>query len=324
MAKILITDNLTGITTEIENPDIETIPILPQKLTDIVSVTEFGAKGNGIADDTIAFNNALATTASVVTVPKGIYKVTATILVTNKLLQLSHESVITSSLDIDVIELGSKGKLLGGTVQTTNANFTKSCIKLNGKNKISASTYFENVRVENASTSKYNGNGLLLQCRESLDNAYSYIMGVNASNVYISGFDKGIFLDVPASDELPEYTAISFINGNNFINLWFERCKYFMVLNGVNNGSRCVDGNHFVNTHLQYDDNVIAGVVCFGDRNIFNNIQFWDMGNDWGHPLRSNIAIDFKETSSNNIVITPPMYEKYFNITDASNLLNFK
>ena len=48
------------------------------KLNDIVSVTDFGAVGDGVADDTAAFNAALAAADEVI-VPAGIYKVTSTI-----------------------------------------------------------------------------------------------------------------------------------------------------------------------------------------------------------------------------------------------------
>lgn len=48
------------------------------KLRDVVSVKDFGAVGNGVADDTNAFKNALAASNSVY-VPDGTYKITSTI-----------------------------------------------------------------------------------------------------------------------------------------------------------------------------------------------------------------------------------------------------
>ena len=52
-----------------------------EKLRDVVSVKDFGAVGDGVADDTAAINAALASGAKHVRLPAGTYKVTATISV---------------------------------------------------------------------------------------------------------------------------------------------------------------------------------------------------------------------------------------------------
>jgi hypothetical protein len=51
------------------------------KLRDVVSVKDFGATGNGIADDTAALQNAVNSGAGTVFIPAGTYKVTQTISV---------------------------------------------------------------------------------------------------------------------------------------------------------------------------------------------------------------------------------------------------
>src|SRR5918997_5256159 len=43
----------------------------------IASVTEFGARNNGTADCTAAFNSALASPARLIVVPPGFYRITA-------------------------------------------------------------------------------------------------------------------------------------------------------------------------------------------------------------------------------------------------------
>jgi hypothetical protein len=50
------------------------------KLRDVVSVKDFGAVGDGVADDTAAFNAAI-TAGSVVSVPPGSYKITSTLVI---------------------------------------------------------------------------------------------------------------------------------------------------------------------------------------------------------------------------------------------------
>jgi hypothetical protein len=49
------------------------------KLRDVVSVKDFGAVGDGVADDTAEINAALASGAKMVYIPAGTYKVSATL-----------------------------------------------------------------------------------------------------------------------------------------------------------------------------------------------------------------------------------------------------
>lgn len=54
--------------------------LLSDKLDESVSVKDFGAKGDGVTDDTLAFKLALASSSSVINVPKGVYIITDTIV----------------------------------------------------------------------------------------------------------------------------------------------------------------------------------------------------------------------------------------------------
>lgn len=53
------------------------------RLQDIVSVKDFGAKGDGVADDTAAIQGALNSGAASVLVPTGVYKITSSISIPN-------------------------------------------------------------------------------------------------------------------------------------------------------------------------------------------------------------------------------------------------
>lgn len=53
------------------------------KPNEIVSVADFGAVGDGVTDDTSAFTAALATTPSILYVPKGTYKFDSSVIVSN-------------------------------------------------------------------------------------------------------------------------------------------------------------------------------------------------------------------------------------------------
>jgi hypothetical protein len=86
---------------------------IDSKLKDVVSVKDFGAVGDGVADDTAAFN-AAASTASTVLVPKGIYRITAP--TSSACWQLEIGALITG--------LPNKGTAGGGVQDTSRLTGT--------------------------------------------------------------------------------------------------------------------------------------------------------------------------------------------------------
>jgi polygalacturonase len=68
-----------------------------KKLADIISVKDFGAVGNGVTDDTAAFNNAWAYgNPQAVLVPAASYKITGT--VTGKFYSFGAVTVVTGTV----------------------------------------------------------------------------------------------------------------------------------------------------------------------------------------------------------------------------------
>ncbi len=84
------------------------------KMGDLISVKDFGAAGDGITDDTIAFQNALAAHDGVY-IPQGEYLITGTIeLISEKsLMGVGHGSVIKAqSNGFDVIRINGRNCLI--------------------------------------------------------------------------------------------------------------------------------------------------------------------------------------------------------------------
>ena len=68
-----------------------------EKLSDTVSVKDFGAVGNGTTDDTTAFNNAWSgSNPKAVLVPAGSYKITGT--VTGKFYSFGVVTIVTGTV----------------------------------------------------------------------------------------------------------------------------------------------------------------------------------------------------------------------------------
>jgi len=85
---------------------------IPSKLKDIVSVKDFGAVGDGVADDTAAIQAALDATQAI-SFPAGTYKVTSTLLVKN------HNKVVYGNNSV-IAYTGTgwviNAQLVGGTL----------------------------------------------------------------------------------------------------------------------------------------------------------------------------------------------------------------
>lgn len=105
------------------------------KLNEQVSVRDFGAVGDGVADDTAAFQLALTASKSVY-VPKGQYRITSTIALTDgqSLYGVGDASEMQTSLPITLIHIGGSYnrlaniKLFGGTVGLKFAGVTGPCV----------------------------------------------------------------------------------------------------------------------------------------------------------------------------------------------------
>ena len=107
------------------------------KMSDVVSVKDFGAVGDGIADDTLAIQQAL-TARQHIFLPEGTYKVTSTLTVgtSQSLYGCGHSAVIAaSSDDFNVIEIPagyaslSGFKITGGHVAVKLYGRDAACVQ---------------------------------------------------------------------------------------------------------------------------------------------------------------------------------------------------
>lgn len=124
------------------------------KFSDIVSVKDFGAVGDGLTDDTIAIQNAISASNSV-TIPNGSYLITGSIelLSGNSLTGFGQGSVIkTQDNTFDAIQINGKGI----SIQNLRVEGGDSGIKLYGKDSECTQNYVRDVQIIGAKT------GLLL------------------------------------------------------------------------------------------------------------------------------------------------------------------
>lgn len=105
------------------------------KLNEHISVKDFGAIGDGIADDTLAFQRAL-TASKYVFVPKGVYRIISTLTMTESqsLVGVGDASEIKTTMPITMVHIGGSYnrianlKFFGGHVGLKFAGVTGPCV----------------------------------------------------------------------------------------------------------------------------------------------------------------------------------------------------
>ena len=108
---------------------------ITDKLNEQISVKDFGAIGDGIADDTLAFQRALTASKSVF-VPKGTYRITSTIALGDgqSLVGVGDASELHTTLSLTLIQIGGSYnhianlKLFGGDVGLKFAGISGPCV----------------------------------------------------------------------------------------------------------------------------------------------------------------------------------------------------
>jgi hypothetical protein len=99
-----------------------TLRTVQDKLREIISVKDYGATGDGVTDDTLAFQRAIAylevnsdTRGGTINVPRGVYKVNATLAFTAYAVGLVHnialvgEGILNTAIDFSGAPAGSDG-----------------------------------------------------------------------------------------------------------------------------------------------------------------------------------------------------------------------
>jgi len=107
------------------------------KLREMVSVKDFGAVGNGVTDDTAAIQAAItATSAGIILIPEGTYKVSSTISWTKNNIYVEGEGqgatyILFTNATADVFRIGD-GTANPGDTGISNLSITSSVVKTNG------------------------------------------------------------------------------------------------------------------------------------------------------------------------------------------------
>ena len=248
------------------------------KKSPIISVTDFGAKGDGVADDTQAFKDALESKQDIY-VPKGTYLITDKLLVrTFQTLELSRYALLKFS-DMPVcIEIGMNGKLKGGTL-FVNRTFNGVVVDMSNANDVTLRDesypytdgtntsmnrhrrYLEEVYIQKQdskpiTSTDVKGVAVRVIASDAIQQSYTCQWGVNIDKININGgFESGI-------DVKTEYTkggTEPWLHDTMIKDVFIQYTKTAIRLDTVNN-VEILGGSFQPDTTRNGEKYIICGV----------------------------------------------------------------
>ena len=292
--------------------------------SDIATPQQFGAVGDGIADDTAAVQAALNSDKGIVVIKAGTYNVKSTLSITNNVcVYMSNNAILKATADMDsVISIDSTNVPDGPTALSSYVHFsiTGGQIDGNGKAKYGIkATQYHRSSVNGMSIFGFTTHGI--HCKDSYDETGAYFTGENLT-IIGDNSDNSIGIYAPGNDE--EWDKVSVINcklgfqcGANQIitdcTTWRTSKDYysdsFGILIGGDNcfisNFTCDSTNFFMNISPAVNSVVINGL---------NFVQaFTDVGEMYGITLSSanaNCAVSITGVNEGNTNVNLIVNEK--------------
>lgn len=247
---------------------------LQSKLGDVISVKDFGAKGDGSTDDTTDIQNALTYAGSnglTAYFPAGTYEVSSALTSQGSILMDTNATVQATASMAAVFEIGTTGYVRNGFFQggTIDANG-------HATDGLWVQQYAQ-YRMDHITVQNFSGNGFHVgDSSDSPSTSYQAI----AHDLFTTrssgsvGSSVGFFIDTNATD-------------NNISQSIFTDCYYGMEIG--------TGGNFFTDIHV-WSDNSTVGAMEIG---------FLDegYGNFWNHVEADTVAEYGMEITDGNPII---------------------
>lgn len=221
---------------------------------DIANVRDYGAVGDGIADDTSAINNALAANETVKLA--GIHKITSTITIPEgkTLFGNNYDKLVppnATAFDLLVVNNGCTAS--GFTIDATNMDMDfKSAIVVNPyttTTDVGKRISIQDMRLIAGPPPDLAGQAISITVANTTE-GFSVLQFAVFDNIYISGFRDGI--SISASGVAPN---INYVNGNQFTNFNIVQC--FRPIRLVNTAS----GGDITSGNVTIQGNLFSGII---------------------------------------------------------------
>lgn len=190
---------------------------LPFELTeatdsDIATPQQFGAVGDGIADDTAAVQAALNSDKGIVVIKAGTYNVKSTLSITNNVcVYMANNAILKATADMDsVISIDNTNVPDGPTALSSYVHFSINGGQIDGNGKAKygiKATQYHRSSVKGMSIFGFTTHGI--HCKDKYAETGAYFTGENLT-IIGNNSDNSIGIYAPGNDE--EWNKVSVIN----------------------------------------------------------------------------------------------------------------
>lgn len=249
------------------------------KGSDIATPQQYGAIGDGIADDTAAVQAALNSDKGIVVIKAGTYNIKSTLSITNNVcVYMSNNAILKATADMDsVISIDNTNVPVGPTALSSYVHFSINGGQIDGNGKAKygiKATQYHRSSVKGMSIFGFTTHGI--HCKDSSAETGAYFTGENLT-IIGNNSDDSIGVYAPGNDE--EWSKVSVINcklgfqcGANQIitdcTTWRTSKDYyensFGILIGGNNclvsNFTCDSTNYFMNIGASVNSVIINGL----------------------------------------------------------------
>ncbi|SDN07832.1 hypothetical protein SAMN04488137_3398 [Fictibacillus solisalsi] len=241
--------------------------------TDYINAEKYGANGDDLKDDTMAIQQAINESYSseigkVRLTGNKQYVLTSGLNVKRGVeLELGQNTKILVNGNFRAFSLHKNSSITNGIIEVTDKHFHAEVIYLDGKEQFwsDTRTRVRNLTIVNSSGG-HDGTGIKLFA----GGANHYISFVNFEDISISGFQKGLEINV----RKPNKNA-AWINGNRFTHFTFDDCIRCIVINSSRSIPNESSGNQFSGLQVQITKQTEQILSVNGTHNIFEGM-IWD------------------------------------------------
>lgn len=280
---------------------------LPFELTeatdsDIATPQQFGAVGDGIADDTAAVQAALNSDKGIVVIKAGTYNVKSTLSITNNVcVYMANNAILKATADMDsVIYIDNTTVPAGHTALSSYIHFSINGGQIDGNGKAKygiKATHYHRSSVKGMSIFGFTTHGI--HCKDSAEETGAYFTGENLT-IIGNNSDNSIGIYAPGNDE--EWNKVSVINcklgfqcgGNHIITdctTWRTSKDYYSDSFGI-----LIGGNHCLISNFTCDStNYFMNIGPIVNSVVINGLNFVQAFDD----VSEMIGITFSSANAN-------------------------
>ena len=276
-----------------------------------VSVKEYGAKGDGITDDTEAINNAISQNSSVI-LPPGKYLISSPIFIGYKkeIKGFGDSTIITTNVSTDIFHVGYRCVLDGFRVETWSCpEYNSNIITvndltlrewINSEGNAALKTRIKNISVRSGN-SGVDSSVITLSMTNKINGKFDGFFDVILDNISNVGYDNPI-----------QYFLRSFCKNNLWITgVTLSNCVNQHTVWGIFDGENdidlndpeitsCIDQFNIYNYQHQCDYTTKAYAYIRNGKKRFNQCMPWDwqyatgVHNNRPYLINENISIHSK------------------------------